>query len=218
MNKHDRKQQQLISFYQHRTLIGVLGVSLPVVLWLVNLIINKDHILQPSISDYYSVPYAGTIFTGILFILAAFLYAYRGYESSDNIVSNIGCIGASGTALFPTSYPETQTFHFLFALLLFFSFILFTLWLFRKKGDTALTEKEKNEKIRRNRLFLICGITMIACILAIGYLLLIKKIGNDAGPVIFYLETLLLFAFGLAWLEKGHYTFLYKEYTPESGK
>ena len=53
--------------------VGVLGVSPPVVLWL----FGGD--MQDSISAYYDTPVA-PVFSGVLFTVGWYLFACKGYE------------------------------------------------------------------------------------------------------------------------------------------
>src|SRR5215831_5852764 len=92
----------------HRQLIGYLGLLLPLLLYFVSGArplspLPRWHLL-PSVSAYYYTGAVG-IFVGILFALALFLFAYRGYEgeSADRIVGSIG--GLAAPAAIPRSAP-----------------------------------------------------------------------------------------------------------------
>ncbi len=62
------------------------------------------------------------------------------------------------------------------------------------------------QKQNRNRVYRICGFTMLGCILLIALYLLFLE---DSFPnltkfdVVFWLESVSLWAFGISWLTKG---------------
>jgi hypothetical protein len=93
--------------------------------------------------------------------------------------------------------------HFVFALLLFSDFIFFSIYLFRKKNPNPTAQKEK-----RNTVYLICGIIMIVCIVAIAAseLFLSENVRNRLHPV-FWMESLALFSFGFSWITKAEMVF-----------
>ena len=65
-----------------RRLIGILGISLPIVLVLVSLTFFDLNSPLESISHYYYTR-AGAVFTTILSLIAIFLMVYSGYKSID---------------------------------------------------------------------------------------------------------------------------------------
>jgi hypothetical protein len=97
----------LRSYLLMRTLIGLIGVTLPIVL------IVGDHLLGPnapflrsSLSDYY---FSGTrdVLVGGLFSAGVFLVTYKIFERSlSNILTVISGLAAIAAGLFPTSRPE----------------------------------------------------------------------------------------------------------------
>jgi hypothetical protein len=85
--------------------------------------------------------------------------------------------------------------HFTAATLLFVSFIFFCLVLFRKT-DGAQTGPLPLAKARRNKIYVACGIAIIACLVWAG-------IAKMSGGSIFWPETWALEAFAFSWLTKG---------------
>ena len=161
-----------------------------------------------SVSAYY---YTGAVaaFVGVLFALALFLFTYRGYKNdrADRVAGAAGGLCALGVALFPTNPPydisaaswwssTTGTIHYVSAILLFVVFIVFSLWLFRK---TKVREGEElpYDKRWRNRIYLICGVVMVASVLWAGS-------SFFTGAAIFWPETIALSAFAVSWLVKGY--------------
>jgi hypothetical protein len=192
----------------HRRLIGYLGFFLPVLLYLVAGVrpttgLARWSLLQ-SVSAYYYTGAVG-IFVGVLFALSLFLLAYRGYEGevADRVVGGLGGCAALGVALFPTAAPTAvcapswwatplRTVHYVSAVVLFLSFIVFAMWLFRKSSFPR-NEDRGLEKRTRNTVYLVCGISMILSVLWAASSLI-----TDAP--IFWPETIAIIAFAVSWL------------------
>jgi hypothetical protein len=161
-----------------------------------------------SVSAYYYTGAVG-VFVGILFALALFLFTYGGYKKylSDRIVGKIGGACALGVALFPTAAPPglsepswwsetTMMVHYVSAASLFGVFIVFALWLFRKT-EVPKGEELGKGKVLRNRIYLVCGVVMVVCVLWAG-----SSYWTQAP--IFLPEIIALIAFAVSWLVKGY--------------
>ncbi len=202
-----KKNDQIISYYTLRVLIGAAGILLPFLLLLAKAIAESSYSIEYSISDYYDNSSAGDIFVGILFALSFFLFSYKGYDKTDRRTAIVASISALGVALFPTTSKNTtiHQLHFVFALLLFASFIFFSIYLFRKSGSEASITKEKEQ---RNTVYLICGIIMIVCIAGIAISsFLLQELAKEY-QLVFWLEAIALIAFGFSWITKSEYLFL----------
>ncbi len=200
-----------LSQQAHRRLIGILGLLLPLLLFI---FAGLRHTVGlpawtplNSISAYY---YTGAvaIFVGVLFALALFLLTYPGYKGviADRLLGLVGGTAAILVTLFPTSAPDglsaptwwspyMRTVHYLSAVVLFVVFILFAIWLFRKsniprRGDRPL------EKRRRDDICLASGIIMIASVLWAA-----SSMFTHAP--IFIPESIAIIAFAVSWLTKG---------------
>ena len=200
-----------LSQQAHRRLIGILGLLLPLLLYV---FAGLRHTVGlpawtplNSISAYY---YTGAvaIFVGVLFALALFLLTYPGYKGviADRLLGLVGGTAAILVALFPTSAPDglsaptwwspyMRTVHYLSAVVLFVVFILFAIWLFRKsniprRGDRPL------EKRRRDDICLASGIIMIASVLWAASSMV-------THAPIFIPESIAIIAFAVSWLTKG---------------
>lgn len=226
----DQQQQNptVISHYQLRQLIGILGISLPVVLVFGAYFFDRCSLLQPSISHYYySIMHI--VFVGTLCVLGGFLITYRGTSSFENRVSNLAGVFAFGVAVCPTDlegfmglggdgcqfiqlttslpgssmHPIIGKLHFGFAAALFVCFIIFCKRIFQEPDEGRIDEKKK----RRNKIYHWCGniiIISIACILVITIIDRVTK--NEEGIFPFYIyifETTSLLPFGFSWLLKG---------------
>jgi hypothetical protein len=188
-----------VSYLTLRRVVGVLGVALPVVLALWGFALFQGIEIRPSISDYY---YDRTrdAFVGILFVVAWFLFAYRGYERKDDVAGHLACIFALGVALFPNSGTEWQQIvHFVSAGALFLVLSYFSLFLFTKSSGRMTRQKRI-----RNAIYTTCGIVMPACIALIGlYSWQLDDTALSNLKPVFWLQSLALWAFGLSWFVKG---------------
>lgn len=193
---------QIIPYYTLRILIGAAGIFLPLLLVIGKLIAENSLTLEYSISDYYDNSTAGDILVGVLFSLAFFLLSYKGYAPIDSIAANLGCVFALGVALCPTTSKNAFVHysHFVFAFLLFSTFIFFSMYLFRKSSPHP-TKQKKN----RNKVYFICGMIMIACIAGIA-----ACEASHVNPnlhIVFWLESVALVSFGFSWITKAEVVF-----------
>lgn len=194
---------ELVSYITLRRIVGILGVSLPIVLALWGFALCRCHRVQPSISDYYSLRTRDAL-VGILFTIGWFLFTYRGYERKDNIAGNFAGVFALGVALFPNSGTTAERHvHFASALGLFLVLAYFSLFLFTKSAGSPTPQKRV-----RNAIYRLCGVSMVCCIAAIGvyYAALVNTPLSALQPV-FWLESLALWSFGVSWFVKGETIF-----------
>lgn len=195
----------------HRQLIGYVGLALPILLLVITWF-RRDHPDQPwrwhgSISAYY---YTGAVaaFVGLLVTLAFFLLAYRGYKNKyqrvDRLTATIAGVAALGVATFPTRAPEgfaaaawwtetTGIIHYASAVVLFSMFAVFSLWLFRLTGSGG---QPPTDKKKRNLVYLVCGIVIVASIAWAG-------VAGMKKSSILVPESIALVAFAVSWLVKG---------------
>jgi len=181
-----------------RKLIGILGIELPVVMWLGERLLCSAR-LQPTISDYYYT-YVRDEFVGILWAIGVFLVCYRGTRVWDDIISTAAGLCAILVALFPTKPHESTAdpcvipsaiapawrdmignLHYTFAALFFLSITAMALFLFKNRGKHDWT----------NAFYKVCGGTMLACVLWMAFGVSLLK------------ETIAVEAFGWAWLVNG---------------
>lgn len=215
--KHLSHSRQ-ISHYALRRNLGILGLSLPLILFLGNWILFDTSRVQPSISHYY---YTGmtVYFTGVLWAFGMFLYAYKGFKLeddeyvSDNLATNLAGIFAIGTALFPTEICEQGCgqiqdtmnghaneiigfVHFSCAGL--FLIIMGWISIFR----FTKTKPDKMYKRHKRLTYIIAGYTVWGCIL---FLLIDMFILPEPlhWTDVFIAETIALIAFGTSWLVKS---------------
>jgi succinate dehydrogenase hydrophobic anchor subunit len=212
-----------------RKIIGVLGMAMPLLLYV--FLYFDNGLQQPleSISHYYYTRVSG-IFVIILSLLAFFLIVYKGKEPIDFYISLFAGIFALLVVLFPTNnitetccdsikkyavtfLPVTDLstfrmyFHytvagFFFICLSYMSFFLFT------KSSKSPSERGAKKTIR-NGIYRTCGILMLLAILVLfaGSLKIISASYFKTFPLTFWMETLAIESFGFAWLVKGETLF-----------
>ena len=200
MTNDDTKRRLLVSHLRLRRILGFLGIALPIVLAVWGFALAGWSLeLQDSISDYYSFR-TRDAFVGILFVIAWFLFTYRGYERKDDIAGYLACVFALGVAFFPNSGNSWEKIvHFSSAGGLFLVLSFFSLFLFTKSAGTRTPQKRK-----RNRVYITCGLVMLICLALTGiyYMFLKDTAISDIKPV-FWLESLMIWAFGISWFVKG---------------
>jgi hypothetical protein len=181
-----------------RKLIGILGIALPLVMFLGERLLCSTR-LQPTISDYYYT-HMRDAFVGILWAIGVFMICYRGTRVWDDVISTAAGLCAILVALFPTKPHENTSdrcviasaispawqamignLHLTFAALFFLAITAMALFLFKNRGKYDWT----------NAFYKVCGGTMLACVLWMVF------------GVTFFKETIAVEAFGWAWLVNG---------------
>jgi hypothetical protein len=207
-------QTLLVSYLTIRKAVGLLGMLLPLVLWLGVKLLTKCDFIQDSISDYYYSK-MGHYLVGTLCAVALFLFAYNGYDKKDLIAGKLACCFALGVAFFPTTNMQPLSdckvfaiegknfiniIHFTTATLFFITLAYFSYFLFTKSGGHPT-----NRKRQRNIVYKTCGIIIIGCIILLTIYSVVPSIQEKLHTYkpIFWLEALALEAFGLSWLTKG---------------
>jgi len=200
----DDSYRFLITYLHLRKVIGLLAISLPFILLIGNMMVFDEYNIQDSISHYYYTEMRD-IFVGVLFAFGIFLFSYRGYEPKDNLVGNFACLFAVGIALFPTSQDPANIagyIHATSAALFFLTLSYFSLHLFTKTDNATPSPRQK----LRKKIYKTCGLIMLICMgIVIIYFALPEsaKESLSAYKPIFFLETIMIFAFGISWFTKG---------------
>lgn len=216
---------QVISYQTLRKAVGWLGILLPFVLIIGARVLSGCRTIQPSISHYYYTNMR-EIFVGTLCGVSLFLFSYKGYSKLDSYVSNLAGFFCLSAALFPTTVrcittigftsedlcfpcqqkvisitnvPYHATIHFFSASLFFFTLAMMSIFLFRMSDKNE--EDRTPQKQKRNIIFLVCGLVMLASIAAAG--IYIAFFNEEGSTAVLWLETVALLAFGFSWLTKG---------------
>jgi len=213
------QQAIIISFLQLRRAIGWCGIALPIFLFLAFTFQYPHCSLPPSISHFYYTG-LGTYFTGTLFAVAIFLFHYRMPEKTDRLAAQIAAVAALMVACCPTNpycnscitciqiewipHPIATKLHYGAALVFFLVLAFFCICLFTK---THVNLPETPQKIIRNRLYTICGYTILICIALLAlqeWQWFIQHVPLIKGSsTTFVAESIALLAFGISWLVKG---------------
>ncbi len=208
MDQQPKLQDPLVlSYLDLRKAVGIIGCALPFVLAIGKILLQGPG-LQSSISGYYYTDMRD-VFVGSLCAIGVFLMSTRGYARDDEIAGRLACVFAIGVALFPTTPSADATrlesiigdVHLTFAALLFLTLAYFSLALF------TMTGPENNptpRKLQRNKVYRVCGYTILACIvfMFVAALPPVKPFVDSLSPR-FWLESVAVFVFGVSWLTKG---------------
>lgn len=207
---------QTVTIDTLKKLVGVIAMFFPLMLILLSYASGQCTTVQETISHYY-YSIVGNVFVGALSSIAIFMIIYKGYpNSNDNIATNVAGIGALGIAFFPTSAPcDTSTcivvnlydvpnvasIHYGSAVVMFVALAYICIFLFRKHGGSPTPKK-----LARNKIYLVCGITILLAIISIAVLNLFGLVSAEwlcETKIVLVLEWVALFAFGLSWMIKG---------------
>lgn len=209
-NNSGNERSLVCSYLTLRKALGVLGIAFPFILSLGAVILFKTG-LQNSLSDYYHTGMRD-VYAATLCVFGFFLLSYKGYQRIDNIIGNLACVFAVGAGLFPTTPPEggaSSGFqligyaHVAFSGLFFLTLIYFSLFLFTKTDPNKTPTKRK---LQRNKIYRICGYTMLISIFLLALYYFIP--GARASSLktlkpIYWFETITVLAFGFSWFTKG---------------
>ncbi len=206
-----------------RKLVGALGILLPLLVFLFLNISDGFSTILPSISHYYFTR-AASLFEIIVSLLAVFLLVYKGEQLIDYALSSLAGVSALLMLLFPTSNlrgyngttkydpvavtffkqsPFRPEFHYICAALFLVSLAIMALFVFTKSSQppNLRTQNKRN----RNKVYRTCGVVMLAAmgVAFSGFLNIIPANIYDGNNLTFWMETLSVEAFGVAWMVKG---------------
>ena len=197
----------VLSYLNLRKSVGVIGTLLPFVVSIGKALLDSPEILSSVSSYYYSV--MGDVFVGSMCAIGVFLWSYKGYDWRDAVAATVAAVCAIGVALFPTAPDAGATtnqitignIHFWFADIFYLTLAYFALVLFRK---TRPGIPPTRRKLERNKVYTVCGYTILAAISLIGgvHFLPADSPIRAASPV-FWLEAIASIAFGISWFVKG---------------
>lgn len=178
-----------------RISIGLLFVSFPIIMFL-GTWISGEFKIPNTLSDYYHTNMRD-FFVGMLAAISVLFLSYSGYSPTDYYMSKLASILLIGVTIFPgaiLTFHIGSIIHDICFSLFLITQVYFSLFLFTKSAYTPTIEK-----LKRNRLYRICGYTILCCLFLIALL-----------PAIFphysftlSLESLSFFAIGTTWLTKG---------------
>ncbi len=197
----------LISILTLRKSIGFLAFFLAPVLVFGSFLLDKTNYVQVSMSAYYYTSMRNLL-VGVICGISLFLFCYHGYKWYDSLSSKLAGLFALGIAFFRTSSTNDKTdilsiLHYVTSAIFFVILAFMSIFLFTKSKGTMTSMKKK-----RNRVYKICGITILVSVAFIPVFGLpaISESVKSFKPT-FVLETIALVAFGISWLTKGEAIF-----------
>lgn len=187
-------------------------------------------IIEGSLSAYFHTGMR-EIFVGSLCAISVFLVCYRGKERRDSIAANVAGISVFLVALFPTRERSREAgdtgapvldsatlfssanaadpayvgvVHFVAAAVFFTTLAVMSLFLFTLSNDPDPTPEKK----QRNRIFVACGWIILSSIVLIAAAkFFLGDSWNQSTSFTFWLETIMVIAFGVSWLTKAEVIF-----------
>ena len=206
----------MINVVKLRKILGWLGAMLPLIVAALYMIFEVGAFKFPeSISATYYMSSCITPFMIILGAAGILLICYDGYDTQDKIICTLAGIFGLCICIFPCDagfgrlvgtfqLPEAVsgwihniTAIIFFALLAYNSYFLFT------KSSGEITENKR----KRNIIFRVCGIGMIA-----SFVLLVPLKLLNVYFATWLIEAIALGFFGVSWLTKSQcYTWLFKD-------
>jgi uncharacterized protein YacL len=185
----------IISYKNLRRLIGILAISLPLICLAGSLFTKYP--LQPSISHCYYTN-VRDVFIGIL--IGVSITGFLGFG-----IAICPCICLNdpkmNVGFFNLNPSISNAIHLSCAILFFALLAINSIFLFTQ--TTKPKSMSKNKKAR-NLLFIICGIIILLSLLALLIVrIVLGETEFNSKPIVFFIESAMLFAFGISWLVKG---------------
>lgn len=190
---------------------GILGMFFPIILTIGTQFFECRE-LQNAISTYYYTNMRD-FFVGILFAIGITFFCYNGYDKYDRIASWFATVSIICIAVFPTNNESTCLFglksnlsttsgllHNISATTLFITLAVMCLFLFTKSNQFPTEEK----KIR-NKIYKTCGIIIFSSLIFLALYMNTNLLRLQFGhwKPVFLFESIMLIAFGFAWIVKG---------------
>lgn len=191
--------------HQQRFLLAIICGLLPIACLLFGLLGEITGINNPNWYVSISATYfanSNMCMIGALCLCAFFLFTYQGYDLGDKVFTSIAAVAALLIVACPCSASGTgehlgllalpsgisNSIHNVSAAVLFVSFALMILTQFTKGGHK-----------RRNIIYYVCGIIMLAAMLV----LVLGMFFDFAPYMVMICETVMLEAFAVAWIIKS---------------
>src|SRR5687767_12068085 len=198
-------QAHMVGTYHNlRVGIGVIGLALPVLLWLGGTFLDGTP-LRASMSAYYYSPTMRNVFVGILFAIGVALYLYKGFSTKENWALNAAGVLALGVALFPTTAPDKTeagglSLHAAFAVAFFACIAYVSVF---RSSDTLRLIKDTSRAVWLQRIYRALGAGMIISPVIAVVLTLVLQRPREERSLLFFLEAVAVVMFGLYWLVKS---------------
>ncbi|MDC7221593.1 MAG: hypothetical protein PQJ59_16785 [Spirochaetales bacterium] len=187
-----------------RKIIGWLAFVFPFAL-----IVFGQWPMGKSISSYYWNN-DSVLFVSMLVVCGSFLVFYDGYDTRDNWMTTVAGVGMMVIAAFPCLgdhwylfmlIPQgvTNIIHGVSATITFGMLGCVSMFQFTQRGSRTTFRK-----LTRNKIYRICGWVIFGAMAGIGLIGLFGiREQTDSIRLFFWLESIILWAFGVSWLVKG---------------
>ena len=204
----------LRSYLFMRVMAGVIGISLPIVLVLVDRVLfSGDPAPRSSLSAYY---YSGVreLFVGALCAAAMFLVTYKVVELNlDNTVTVVAGVAALTIALFPTEAPNgialtplqdllgetaVSAVHYVAAAAFILALAAMSYFFGLREGAREPRPGHRSPLFWRWYHWTCAGVIL----LAVAFMAIASLVGEPPRALL-YGEAISLWAFGASWLMKG---------------
>lgn len=198
----DTLQKHMAGTYHSLRLgVGLIGVFLPIALWLGGAFIDNEP-LRGSMSAYYYSAAMRNTFVGALITIGALLYLYKGFSTAENVALNFAGVFAVIVAMIPTHPNDLDgpliTPHRAAAVLFFLAIAYVAIF---RASDTLSLIRDTNTAERLRVVYKSLGLAMI--VLPISALILGTQDENLKDVVVFIVEALAVWVFGAYWLIKS---------------
>lgn len=178
--------------------IGVIGIALPILLWLGGRIFDHEPLRESMSAYYYSVAMRDS-FVGLLVTIGVVLYLYKGFSTAENWILNVAGALAVGIAMVPTAdavngggYPAL---HKSIAVAFFVAIASVCIFL---APDTLSLIRDTRVAERYRLVYQALGAGMIV-MPALAVVLAYRTHSRT-----FFLEATAVWMFGAYWLVKSH--------------
>ena len=179
--------------------IGVIGVMLPWLLWIGDLLLRHEP-LRASMSAYYYSPAMRNVFVGALVAVGVSLYLYKGFSRKEDWALNFAGAFAILVALVPTAPADAVdrkllSWHGGFAVSLFLAMAYVAVF---RAADTLRLIRNTRKAKRLRALYRTLGVGMVVSPLAaVGLTYAVRP-----ESLVFFLEALGVLMFAAYWLAK----------------
>jgi hypothetical protein len=194
-----------------KLIVGVIATTLPLLTWA----FAGEGGLASISASYYEDSWSRTIFLGFLFAIASFLIAHNGLTTNELILSKVAAAAGLLVALYPCDVPLDANgqpvvppdpdfvpyVHGLAAAVMFVVLAYFCLAFYRRAKAKHYPEAE-----RRALIYVACGVTIVAAILALALDYFLDHRFSKGTAFIFWGEAVALVAFGVAWFTASKVT------------
>lgn len=225
-NRHQEDIENIASksfnYLALRTLVGVITLALPYVVLIKSNFHYSGLGIPTSISATYHL-FAQDVYIGMMFIIGAFLFAYKGHEKKDLWYTNVASLAVIVTALFPADCGDgwikaklgdeplscgMNNIELLSDIHLGAATVLFIILAYMCFKPFQVGTRHQNGKAGlRSKIYIGCGSVMVLAMVTAFTFDLVPALNSykTEWKITFWVEYFALTAFGVSWLVAGKY-------------